>query len=160
MKYKTSDEIINALTLETVMEWMTTEQNEIDWAVEHCALDQMDDEQKEGVYHFVRKRFITVLIENKTPDIWPYATLALLRVTADELDEIVPLSKIYKEHVSDMLTHGKPRPAATETPVEEVETTNDEVIYQAEGKQALVVGFGVGLVVGLGVVALLAALRK
>lgn len=143
--YKPNEDFLAGLTREAVLEWLATEQNEIDWTLAHVDVNaqELDDEAREGVYQTVRDHFIKVLVADQRVDQFPYASLSILRVTADELALHHAMDEEEKAYVVDLLENGAPT-----------------FTYTASGKKALFAGLVVGAVLGLGIVALTNIIRK
>jgi hypothetical protein len=148
MRLSTKEAIKNVLTREAIFNWLETEQNEVDWAVQHLALDILegDDEIKEDFYQYIRNLFISILVVGVPISQLPFGALSTLRVTPSELEQHYPMDEEETAYVTDMLTEGKPAVIG--------------FVYETTGPKALLAGFAVGAVLGLGIVALVNAFRK
>lgn len=148
MRLTTKEAIKNVLTREAIFDWLESEQNEVDWAVNHLARDILDgdDETKEDFYQYVRDLFISTLVVGVPVEQLPFLGLITLRVTSAELEQHYPMDEEARAYVEDMLTVAKPAPLT--------------FTYKATGKKAMVVGVLTGLALGLAGVMLIGRLRK
>ncbi|QXO10107.1 hypothetical protein pEaSNUABM37_00146 [Erwinia phage pEa_SNUABM_37] len=148
MRLSTKEAIKEVLTRDAIFEWLETEQNDVDWAVEHLIRDILngDDETKEDFYQYVRNLFISTMVVGVPVERLPFAGLSTLRVTVQELEQHYPMDPDEFAYVESQLTDSEPaQPTFT---------------YKAEGKKAVVVGLLAGIALGVGIVALIRAARK
>lgn len=148
MRLSTKEAIKNALTREAIFEWLETEQNDVDWAVEHLTRDILlgDDETKEDFYQYIRNLFISNIVVGVPVEQLPFAGLSTLRVTPSELEQYYPMDEETLAYVKDELTFGKPAVIG--------------LVYKASGKKALVAGLMTGIALGLAAAVVITRLRK
>lgn len=148
MRLSTKEAIKNVLTREAIFEWLETEQNDVDWAVEHLTRDILlgDDETKEDFYQYIRNLFISNIVVGVPVEQLPFAGLSTLRVTPSELDQHYPMDEETLAYVTAELAIDKPAGA--------------EYVYEASGKKAVAAGLLTGIALGLAVAVVIARLRK
>lgn len=148
MRLSTKEAIKNALTREAIFEWLETEQNDVDWAVEHLIRDILhgDDETKEDFYQYIRNLFISNIVVGVPVEQLPFAGLSTLRVTPSELEQHYPMDEEALAYVTEELAVDKPAGA--------------EYVYKASGKKALAVGLMTGIALGLAAAVVITRLRK
>lgn len=148
MRLSTKEEIKNVLTRDAIFEWLETEQNDVDWAMEHLAHDILngDDETKEDFYQYIRNLFISIIVVGVPVEQLPFVGLVTLRVTPSELEQHYPMDEAALAYVTTELVDDEPtKPALT---------------YKATGKKAVVAGLLTGIALGLAVAVVIGRLRK
>lgn len=148
MRLSTKEQIKDALTRDAIFEWLETEQNDADWAVEHLICDILlgDDETKEEFYEFIRETFIRVMVADMSLEQLPFAGLSTLRVTPGELAKYYPMDDEALAYVRAELVDDQPLPR--------------KFVYKASGKKALVAGLMTGIALGLAAAVVITRLRK
>lgn len=148
MRLSTKEEIKNVLTRDAIFEWLETEQNDVDWAMEHLAHDILngDDETKEDFYQYIRNLFISIIVVGVPVEQLPFVGLATLRVTPSELEQHYPMDEAALAYVTTELVDAEPaKPTLT---------------YKATGKKAVVAGLLTGIALGLAVAVVIGRHRK